>query len=333
MRIAVVGFGYWGPNLVRNFLSDGRAEIAAIVDLDTKKLERARRQYPQLNCTPDLGAVLKDTSVDAIAIATSISTHFELAKMCLEAGKHVLVEKPFTYRSLEAQALIDLATKKERTLMVDHTYLYTAAVRKLRDLIDDGSLGKVQYIDSTRVNLGLVQPDFNVLWDLAPHDISIVNHLIQERPVTVNATGGFSTGNSIENIGYLTLKYSSGFLAHFNCSWASPVKIRNILVGGDKKMAMFNDLEPTEKIRIYDSGYKVQSDEDRRKILVDYRTGDIYIPQLDRSEPLALMVKDFITSTLENKTPVSSAQVGLDVVRVLEAAQISLRENGREVKL
>lgn len=334
MRVAVCGFGYWGPNLVRNFLSDARVTVAAICDLSPDQLKRAAKMYPNIKGTNNFSDVLSDGSIDAIAIATPVFTHFELAKSALEAKKHVLIEKPLTFRLQESNELIEVAKKVQRVLMVDHTYLYSPAVRKIKALVQSGGIGQVKYFDSTRINLGLVQPDINVLWDLAAHDISILQYLLDERPACVQATGGLCTAAGIENIGYLTMKYESGFIAHFNCSWASPVKVRHILIGGDKKMVLFNDLEPTEKIRVYDTGYNVQTDEDKRMIMVDYRVGDIYIPQLEKYEPLASMVKDFVDCAKERgRIPVASAELGRDVVATLSAAQTSLSEGGREVRL
>jgi predicted dehydrogenase len=233
----------------------------------------------------------------------------------------------------EASLLIELAQAKKLILMVDHTFLYTGAVEKMKQLTEMQELGSLQYLDSTRINLGLFQPDINVLWDLAPHDISILTWLINEEPVSVNATGITHTGNHIENIAYLTINYQSGFIAHFNCSWTSPVKIRMMLIGGDKKMILYNDLEPTEKVKIYDTGYRHRTDEDRKKVMVDYRTGDIYVPKLKTSEALSGMAQDFLRSISLNLAPRSSAEIGLKVVQILEASSKSIKNNGREINL
>jgi predicted dehydrogenase len=266
-------------------------------------------------------------------IATPVFTHFELAKKALENGKHVLLEKPMTSTVKEAETLMDLAKQKGKLIMVDHTFLYTGAVQKIKSLITDGAIGNVKYFDSTRINLGLFQSDVNVLWDLAPHDISILNYLVGESPYSVNATGVSHTGNEIENIAYLTVNYKSGFIAHFNCSWTSPVKIRMMLIGGDEKMLVFNDLEPTEKIKLYDAGYDHKTDEEKRKVLVDYRAGDVYIPKVDVREALFGMASDFINSIQNNTRPVSDFESGLNVIRILEAAQTSIKQNGKEVIL
>jgi predicted dehydrogenase len=233
----------------------------------------------------------------------------------------------------EAEILINLAQQKNVLLMVDHTFLYTGAVQKMRQLVDNEELGNIKYLDSTRINLGLFQPDINVLWDLAPHDISILNYLVNERPYSVNATGITHTHNNIENIAYLTVNYASGFIAHFNCSWTSPVKVRMMLIGGDKKMILYNDLELTEKVKVYDTGYSYSNDEEKKQVLIDYRTGDIHVPKLSTTEALLEMAGDFISCVRENKQPQSSCHLGLDVVSILEASSKSLKHNGREVVL
>ncbi|MCD6068744.1 MAG: oxidoreductase [Bacteroidetes bacterium] len=333
MNVAIIGFGYWGPNLVRNFNSVSGCNVKYVCDFRAERLSVVSRQYPSITTTSDFEAVLNDAEVEAVIIATPVFTHFDLAKKALLKGKNVLIEKPMTSTSAEANELYEIAQKTDRLLMVDHTFLYTGAVQKMKQLIVDGSIGKVQYFDSTRINLGLFQPDINVLWDLAPHDISILNYLIQDIPYSVNATGVSHTNNGIENIAYLTVNYKSGFIAHFNCSWTSPVKLRTMLIGGDKKMLLFNDLEPTEKIRIYDTGYDHKTDEEKRKVLVDYRAGDVYLPKVDLKEALLGMATDFITSIKEKKTPVSDFRSGLDVIRILEASQQSIKQNGKEIIL
>ena len=275
--------------------------------------------------------LVKDPDLDAIVIATPVFTHFEIAKKALEQGKHVLIEKPMTSTSDQASRLIELAEQKQRVLMVDHTFLYTGAVQKIKDIIDRGEIGAVNYFDSSRINLGLFQPDINVLWDLAPHDISILNFLYQENPYSVHATGTCHTGNGIENIAYLTINYQSGFIAHFNCSWSSPVKIRLMLIGGDKKMIVFNDLEPTEKIKVYDTGYKHTTDEEKYSIRVDYRSGDIHIPKINMREALSSMAGDFINAISNNTTPISDFRSGLSVIKILEASNESIKNKGKEV--
>jgi predicted dehydrogenase len=333
LKCAILGFGYWGPNLVRNFNSVADCKVKYVCDFREERLSLVNKQYQNIITTKDFDEVLNDTEVDAVIIATPVFTHFELAKKALLKGKNVLLEKPMTSTSKEAYELFELAQKVNKLIMVDHTFLYTGAVQKMKQLIESGSIGNVKYFDSTRINLGLFQPDINVLWDLAPHDISILNYLIQETPYSVNATGVSHTNNGIENIAYLTVNYKSGFISHFNCSWTSPVKIRTMLIGGDQKMMLFNDLEPTEKIRVYDTGYNYKSDEEKRKILVDYRAGDVYIPKVDVKEALFGMASDFINAIKNNSKPVSDFESGLNVIKILEASQLSIKQNGKEIIL
>ena len=332
-NVGIIGFGYWGPNLVRNFNGLDNCNVTYLSDLRPARLEAVNKMYPSITTTSDSNELINADQVDAVVIATPVFTHHKLAKQALEAGKHVLLEKPMTSTAAEAEELIALATEKGLTLMVDHTYLYTGAVRKIKEMVQDGTIGQVKYLDSTRINLGLFQPDINVLWDLAPHDISILAFLADEKPVSVNATGTSHTANGIENIAYLTVNFSSDFIAHFNCSWTSPVKLRNLLIGGDKKMIVFNDLEPTEKIKVYDTGYDVQTDDEKKRIMVDYRTGDIFIPKIEMTEALKGVASDFLHCIKTGDTPVSSAELGLSVVKVLEASNESIRNQGKEVIL
>jgi predicted dehydrogenase len=331
INVAIIGYGYWGRNLVRNFYSTPNANLHTVVDADADRLKSIPKNYPNVQISTNVDEVLQNTSIDAAVIATPVFTHYHLAKKALLAGKHVLVEKPMTSTSAEAKELIDLALAKGRLLMPDHTFLYTGAVQKMKELVSSGFIGNIQYVDSTRINLGLFQPDVNVLWDLAPHDLSICDYLVQEKPYSVQATGISHTNNGIENIAYLTVNYQSNLIAHFNCSWTSPVKVRSMLIGGDKKMIFYNDLETTEKVKVYDTGFDVKTEEEKTKILVDYRVGDIYVPKLDGTEALANMAKDFVNAIIHKQTPRSNAELGLIVVQVLEAAQKSIKEKGREV--
>lgn len=333
IKVAIIGFGYWGPNLVRNFNLTHDCSVTWVLDLDKSRLEKVQNLYPQIKTTTDYKDILTDLAVDAVIIATPVHTHFQLAKQAFAAGKHVLLEKPMCSSRNEAEQLIELATSANKILMVDHTYLYTPSVRFIKDYLDQGSLGQLQYLDSTRINLGLFQTDVNVLWDLAPHDISICRHLFQEKPLGVQAVGVSHTDNKLENIAYLTLFYPENRIAHFNCSWVSPVKIRQMLVGGDKKMIVFNDLETTEKIKIYDKGYTILPQSDRDRILVDYRTGDILIPKIPQYEALAQMALDFRDAIIKGTHPVSDYLSGLEVVEILEAADKSLSERGKEIHL
>lgn len=330
IRIALIGYGYWGPNLFRNFNSLENCEITVVVDSNFSRLEVLKKNYPSIECYSDVDSSF-DKNVDAVIIATNVKSHYLLAKKFLRLGKHVLIEKPMTASVSESQELIEIAKKNELTLMVDHTFLYTSAVQEMKKIIECDELGSLQYFDSTRINLGLFQPDINVLWDLAPHDISILTHLVPHQPISVNATGVSHTKNSVENIAYLTLNFKEDFIAHFNCSWTSPVKVRSTLLGGDKKMMLYNDLEPSEKIRVYNTSYNHKTDVLDNRILVDYRVGDIFIPKISNHEALQEMAKDFVNS-IKNKTiPISSALLGLKVVQILEAAEQSLKLNGKEI--
>jgi predicted dehydrogenase len=333
VNCAIIGYGYWGPNLVRNFAATPDCKVHTVADLSQDRLNAALKAYPNLLTTTDINAVINDTSIDCVVIATPVFTHFELAKKALLAGKHVLLEKPMTDTVAHAEELIALALQKGKTLMVDHTFLYTPAVQKIKSLITSGNIGKFKYFDSTRINLGLIQQDVNVLWDLAPHDISILDFLEPATPVSVNATGVSHIHNGIENIAYLSVNYQHDFMAHFNCSWSSPVKIRMMLVGGDDKMVVFNDMEPTEKIKVYETAHSVHTPEEKQRILVDYRVGDVYIPKLQGGEALAGMARDFIQSILTGNEPVASYRSGLNTVKILEAAQMSIKQQGREIKL
>jgi predicted dehydrogenase len=333
VNCAIIGFGYWGPNLVRNFAAAADCHVHTVADLSPERLAAATRLYPGLHTSSDIDAVINDTAIDCVVIATPVFTHFDLAKKALNAGKHVLLEKPMTDTVAHAEELIELAIRHGKTLMVDHTFLYTPSVRKIKALIEEGSIGKFKYFDSTRINLGLIQQDVNVLWDLAPHDISILDFLEPTLPISVNATGVSHIHNGIENIAYLSVNYQHDFMAHFNCSWSSPLKIRMMLVGGDHKMVVFNDMEPTEKIKIYDTAHSVRTPEEKQRILVDYRVGDVYIPKLEGGEALAGMAKDFIQSIMTGKEPVASYRSGLNTVKILEAAQHSIKQQGKEIKL
>lgn len=331
INIAIIGYGYWGPNLVRNFSSVENCRVKWVSDLRLPRLDIVKKQYPSISVTDQLDAIFEDDEVDAVVIATPVHQHYPLALRALQAGKHVLIEKPMTQSVEEAEALGALSIEKGLVLMVDHTFLYTGAVQKIKELIDNGEIGDIEYFDSTRINLGLFQQDVNVLWDLAPHDISILFHLVKERPVSICATGVSHTPNGIENIAYLTVNYASRKIAHFSCSWTSPVKLRTILIGGSKKMVLFDDVEPSEKVKIYDTGYHVSNDEDKRKLLIDYRTGDIFTPKLAQKEALFGMATDFITAVRTGSKPLSDWQLGKDVVSLLEAAQESIRNKGKEV--
>jgi predicted dehydrogenase len=302
-----------------------------VVDNRPERLSRVQKTYPDVTCALNPDVVFADKSIDAVVIATPVSSHHPLAKKALENGKHVLLEKPMTSSLPEGMELLNIANKRGLVLMVDHTFLYTSAVQKIKKITESEGFGRLKYLDSTRINLGLFQSDVNVLWDLAPHDISILLYLLDERPITVNATGVCHTNNGHENIAYLTMNYESGFIAHINCSWSSPVKIRMMLIGGTEKMIVYNDLEPTEKIKLYDTAYQVKTDEDKNRMLVDYRVGDVFIPKLANAEALFLMASDFTKCIRENTIPMSNAQLGLDVVKILSASTESIKNNGKQI--
>ena len=333
VKVGLIGFGYWGPNLVRNFASADNCQVKMVADFRIDRIANISRLYPGVEITADPSDIINNKDIDAVIIATPVFTHFDLAEAALKNGKHVLVEKPMTSSTKQAETLLNIAEQRNLTLMVDHTFLYTGAVDKMKELIEADSIGKVKYFDSTRINLGLFQPDVNVLWDLAPHDLSILFHLVPYKPVSVNAVGISHTGNQIENIAYLTINYENDFIAHFNCSWTSPVKVRSTLIGGDKKMIVYNDLEPSEKIRIYDTSYNHQNDEEKNRIMVDYRTGDVQIPKVSTKEALASVAKDFIQSILQKKQPIANGQLGMDVVRILEASQVSIKNMGKQTNI
>ncbi len=333
IKIGIIGYGYWGINLLRNFMNAENCQVKTVVDFRPERLQIAQKAYPNIGITTNFDDVLNDLEIDAVVIATPVFLHFELAKKALLAGKHVLVEKPLTASLAEATELVELADSKKLKLAVDHTFLFTGSVQKIKSLVDSETLGKIQYFDSTRINLGLFQPDVNVIWDLAPHDISILNYIITEKPVSVICTGQSHTSARLENIAFLNVLYQSDFIAHFNCSWISPVKIRRILIGGDKKMCLYDDLEPTEKLKIYDTGFSYKTEEDKHKMLVDYRVGDIFIPKIAQNEALNAMANDFINAIITDSKPLVDGQAGVDVVRILEAAQLSIQNNGKEIKL
>jgi len=333
INLGVIGYGYWGPNIVRNFFNTNDCTVKKVADGRPERLAVLAKIFPSIQGVSSAEDIISDKEIDAVVVATPVYTHFDLAKKALENGKHVLIEKPMTSTVAQAEELIELAARKGLTLMADHTFLYTGAVQKMKELIDSDIVGKPRYFDSSRINLGLFQPDVNVLWDLAPHDISILTYLIKEPPVSINATGISHTRNNIENIAYMTVNYDSNFIAHFNCSWTSPVKVRQTLIGGDKKMIVYNDLEPSEKVRVYDTGFDHKTDEDKTKIMVDYRTGDVFIPKITLSEALAGVASDFIQSIIQKRKPLACAELGMQVVKILEASQESIKNKGKEVKI
>jgi predicted dehydrogenase len=337
--IGVIGCGYWGPNLLRNFAENEGARLRWMCDLDEKRLAAMGRRYPSAETTRDYKLMLADPELQAVIIATPVATHYNFAREALTAGKHVLIEKPFTANAREAEELIELAEEKRLILMVDHTFIYTGAVRKIKEMVESHELGDLLYFDSTRINLGLFQHDINVVWDLAPHDLSIMDYIINRRPTALSATGSCHIERGIENIAYVMLKFDDEFIAHFHFNWLSPVKIRRTLIAGSRKMVVYDDIEPTEKIRVYDSGVttKRSSDEvDREtayKTLVSYRTGDVWVPKLDSTEALRYVCQEFLDAIREGRPPLTDGHAGLRVVRLLEAAQESINQGGRLVEL
>jgi predicted dehydrogenase len=331
--IAIVGYGYWGPKLTRNFLQDGSFGSVAICDEDAARLQRGLRENPKAKAAQSFKQMLADPEISAVALATPVASHYPLALAALNAGKHVLVEKPLATSSAEAEDLVQRARKASLVLMVDHTFVYHPAIQKIGALIKAGELGALNYIDSTRINLGLFQHDVNVLWDLAVHDIAIINYFTAERPAKVQAVGSSHPPGGHASIGVLTLRYPSGLFVHINCSWVSPVKIRHMLIGGDKKMVVYDDLNANEPVKIYDSGVMARTDEERNRLLYEYRAGDVYSPKIAPKEALANLAADFARSVRDGTAPLSDGRFGADAVKILEAAQASVTSGGSEITL
>ena len=332
LNMGVIGYGYWGPNIVRNFSSVDGIQVVAVCDRSEDALKKVRRTYPALDVSTDPGTILKSSSIDAVAVITPVFTHYDLARKALENGKHVFVEKPFTLTAGQAEDLVELAEKNKLKIMVDHTFLFTGAVKKIKEVIDAGALGKMYYYDSMRVNLGLFQHDVNVVWDLAPHDFSVMDYLIEEKPLALSATGEVHY-NGHEDIAYVTVYCEKSMIAHFNVNWLSPVKVRTTLLGGDKKMLLWNDLEADEKVKIYDKGVEVKNRENVYDLLVSYRSGDAWIPKVDQIEALKLEANYFVDCVTNDKTPINDGKAGLRVVKMLEAANESLKGKGKLVEL
>jgi predicted dehydrogenase len=331
IRVGVIGYGYWGPVVARNFQAADGCQLAAICDANPTAQERARKAFPGVLVTGDAAEIVRSPGIDAVAVITPVWTHFEFAKAALENGKHVFVEKPFTASSAEASQLIDLAASRKLQIMVDHTFLFTGAVRKIRQLIDQDVLGKLFYYDSSRINLGLFQHDVNVIWDLAPHDLAIMNYLIDAQPESVSATGQCHL-NGLEDMAYVTV-YFSRIMAHINVNWLSPVKVRTTLIGGEKKMVVWNDLEADEKVKVYDKGVEIANGEGVYDLLVSYRSGDMWAPKVDQTEALKVEARYFVECVTQNQAPFNDGVTGLRVVRLLEAAAQSLKERGRPVRV
>jgi predicted dehydrogenase len=329
----VIGYGYWGPNLVRNFAAGPRTKVTAIAEQSLARRQAAANAVPHIKCVADAEAVIADPEVDAVVIATPMVTHHALAKAALIAGKHVVVEKPLAPSVGQAEELAELASRLGRVLMVDHTFVYTAAVRKIRDLIAAGELGRVLYLDSVRINLGLFQQDGNVIWDLAPHDLTIIDHVLSQTLGTtarwISAIGVSHYGRH-ENLAYLTVGFDDGLLAHIHVNWVAPVKTRRMIIAGSKKMLVWDDTSPVEPVKIYESSVDVKGidKESVYALNVQYRSGDITSPKLDGKEALAVMAQAFAAECLDAVPSASGAQVGVRIVRMLEAAQRSLEHQG-----
>jgi predicted dehydrogenase len=336
LSVAVVGCGYWGPNLIRNFSSSPDTKLVAVCDKDAARLHKVLANYPAVEPVADFDALLARRDVEAVALATPVRTHGPMGLAALRAGKHVLVEKPLAPSVAEAEQLVRVAHEQNRTLMVDHTFVYGGPVRRMKEILDRGDLGEVYFIDSVRINLGLFQHDVNVVWDLAPHDLSILDYLLGRLPRSLSAFGTChaDSHNDIEDVAYLNLDFGGGLLASFHVNWLSPVKVRHFIVGGSKKSLVFNDLDPAEKIKVYDRGITISGDpEARRGALIGYRTGDVWSPHIDQSEPLQTMVRHFAECIREGKRPISDGEAGLRVVRILEAAQRSIKAQGGRITL
>ncbi|MFB6452985.1 Gfo/Idh/MocA family protein [Bradyrhizobium tunisiense] len=334
LGIGVVGYGYWGPNLVRNFSSNSAAGVVSVSDLDPGRLAAIGQLYPGVATTTRYEDLLTDASIDAIAIATPVHTHYELAMAALRAGKHVLVEKPLAPSSELVSRLIDEAERRGLTLMVDHTFLYTPAVQKIRELLLKKELGDIYYYDSIRSSLGLFQKDVNVIWDLAVHDISIIDHILDEEPIAVSATGSCHVVGSPENMAHITLFFGNSCVAHVSVNWLSPVKVRQTFIGGSKKMIVYDDLEPTEKVKVYDKGITLdRPPESAHQFRIGYRAGDMWAPHISPKEALQTEVEHFVDCVRSGRQPVSSGRSGLRVIEVLEAASRSITEQGRPVEI
>lgn len=332
MKAAVLGLGYWGPNLIRNFSSNKEITSVTGCDINPARLKSIKEKFPNVSVAEHFEDVLKDKTIDIIAISTPVDTHYKLAKEALKNGKHIWVEKPFTSTAKQAEELIRLAEKMNLKIFVDHTFIYTGAVAKIKELVQAGELGDIIYFDSVRVNLGLFQHDVNVIWDLAPHDLSIMGYILKAKPIAVSANG-IANYSNYENVAHLSVYFDDNTFAHFHVNWTSPVKIRRMIVGGNKKMLVFDDMENSEKIKVYDSGVEITTQEGIYNALVQYRIGDMYSPKVNQTEALTLGVKEFVAAINENRLPLTNGHDGLDVVKILEASDKSIKQKGKLIKL
>jgi len=333
MKVAVIGAGYWGPNLIRNFLALDEVESVVACDLDEGRLARMRKSFYGIETATDYAEVVTRPDIAIVVIATPVSTHHAIAKKALANGKHCFIEKPMTSSTAEAEELIEIAERKNLQLFVDHTFIYTGAVRKMKEIVTSGRLGDIYYFDSVRINLGLFQHDVNVVWDLAPHDLSIMDYLLGKRPLSVSAIGACHVGNGLEDIAYLTLQFENNLIAHFHVNWLAPVKIRKTLIGGTKSMIVYDDTEASEKLKIYDKGIDVTTREGVYDTLVQYRTGDMLSPKLDQDEALAVGTRAFVNAILNDEKLITDGHAGLNVVRILEASTESISNRGAIIEL
>ena len=334
LNVGVIGYGYWGPNLVRNFMEAPGSTVNAVSDLRQERLTEVTRRYPSIRGTTNPDDLFNDPAIDAIVIATPVFSHFDLALRALQAGKHVLVEKPLTSTSEQGMRLIEEAERRKRVLMVDHTFVYTGAVRKIKEMVDSGDLGDIYYYDSVRINLGLFQHDVNVIWDLAVHDLAIMDFVLSAKPCAVAATGISHLPGQPENVAYITLFFEGRQIAHIHVNWLAPVKVRQTLIGGSQKMIVYDDIEPSEKLKVYDKGVTVKpSREDVYNMLVSYRSGDMWAPRLDATEGLRTDALHFIDGIENGTAPQTGGRTGLRIVRLLEAAEKSLKARGQIVEL
>jgi predicted dehydrogenase len=330
LKMAVIGCGYWGPNLIRNFHNHGEVDLRSIADLDPERLEHVGKQYPHVRRTLDYREIIDDPAIDAVAVATPVSSHFELGMQVLEAGKHLFIEKPMAASAEQCRRLNEMAERGELVIMVGHTFIFTPAVQKIRDLMKNGELGDVYYVDITRVNLGLFHQDVNVVWDLAPHDIALLNNLFHAKPHVVSATGRSYVQRGIEDVAFVTLEYPGGQLAHIHVSWLDPNKIRKATFVGSRKMLVYDDVSSLEKIRVYDKGVDVLPHYDNfGEFQLSYRFGDIFIPRIDQIEPLKIEIAHFLDCVRRRQEPLSNGVQGLEVVEVLEKACQSIKQDGK----
>ena len=331
--VGVIGYGYWGPNLVRNFAEQASARVAAVSDLSVGRLTEVHARYPKVKLTTNFRDVLSDPDVDAVIVATPVSAHFDIAMRALQAGKHVLVTKPITADSEQARQLIEAAEQRGLVLMVDHTFVYTGAVQTIKQLVDSGDLGQLYYYDSTRVNLGLFQRDVNVLWDLAVHDLAIMDYVMGHRPVAVAATGAAHVPGHQVNLAYLTCYFEGSLITHHHVNWLAPLKIRRTLIGGARQMIVYDDLEPSEKIKVYDKGVTLADSQGALESMIGYRTGDMWAPQLSLTEGLRVEAQHFLECVTHRRQPLTDGPCGLRVIGILEAAATSLARRGQPVEL